>query len=124
MTPFGDAMRELRAKKRVTQKEMASALGVSSAYLSALEHGNRSAPSFDFIQRVAGYFNIIWDDLEELLRIAGLSHPRVVIDTAGLDSEYTVLANRLSHEIRDLDKQAIAGIASILDAAATRDGKR
>lgn len=115
MTPFGDAMRDLRARKGVTQKEMAAALSVSSAYLSALEHGNRSAPSFDFIQRVAGYFNIIWDDLEDLLRIAGLSHPRVVIDTSGLDSEYTIVANRLAHEIRHLDKQAIARIAAILD---------
>lgn len=121
MTPFGDVMRDLRNRKGVTQKEMASALGVSPAYLSALEHGNRSAPSFDFIQRVAGYFNIIWDDLEELMRVAGLSHPRVVIDTAGLDSEYTILANRLAHEIRSLDKQAVAEMTAVLDSA--KDGK-
>lgn len=118
MTPFGEAMRELRRKKGVTQKEMASALGVSQAYLSALEHGNRSAPSFDFIQRVAGYFNIIWDDLEDLMRLAGLSHPRVVIDTAGLDAAYTALANRLAHEIRNLDRETVAAIDGILAQAA------
>ena len=117
MTPFGEAMRELRRKKGVTQKEMASALGVSQAYLSALEHGNRSAPSFDFIQRVAGYFNIIWDDLEDLMRVAGLSHPRVVIDTAGLDAAYTALANRLAHEIRNLDRETVAAIDAVLNQA-------
>lgn len=119
MTPFGEAMRELRRKKGVTQKEMARALGVSQAYLSALEHGNRSAPSFDFIQRVAGYFNIIWDDLEDLMRIAGLSHPRVVIDTAGLDAAYTALANRLAREIRNLDPETLAAIDAVLNEAAS-----
>jgi len=122
MTPFGEAMRELRRKKGVTQKEMATALGVSQAYLSALEHGNRSAPSFDFIQRVAGYFNIIWDDLEDLMRIAGLSHPRVVIDTAGLDAAYTALANRLAHEIRNLDRETVAAIDAMLDQASRQRG--
>ena len=122
MTPFGEVMRDLRKRKGVTQKEMAAALGVSPAYLSALEHGNRSAPSFDFIQRVAGYFNIIWDDLEDLMRVAGLSHPRAVIDTSGLASNYTALANRMAREIRRLDDDDIAAIMTILDAAARKNG--
>ncbi len=122
MTPFGEAMRELRRKKGVTQKEMATALGVSQAYLSALEHGNRSAPSFDFIQRVAGYFNIIWDDLEDLMRVAGLSHPRVVIDTSGLDAAYTALANRMAREIRNLDRETLAAIDAVLNEAARPKG--
>lgn len=123
MTPFGETMRALRRAKGVSQKQMAEALGVSPAYLSALEHGNRSAPSFEFIQRVAGYFNIIWDDLEDLMRVAGLSHPRVVIDTAGLDASYTALANRLSQEIRLLAPQDIEEIKSVLDRAAAKTGK-
>ena len=44
MTPFGDRMRKLRAERNVTLKDMAEALGVSSAYLSALEHGKRGRP--------------------------------------------------------------------------------
>jgi transcriptional regulator with XRE-family HTH domain len=123
MTPFGEVMRDLRRRKGVTQREMAAGLGVSPAYLSALEHGNRSAPSFDFIQRVAGYFNIIWDDLDDLMRVAGLSHPRVVLDTAGLNSEYTALANRMAHQIRQLDSAAIAGITAILDQCVERESK-
>ena len=44
MTPFGDRMRKLRSERGITLKEMAEALGVSSAYLSALEHGKRGRP--------------------------------------------------------------------------------
>lgn len=66
MTPFAEAVRMLRERKGVTQKEMAAAIGVSPAYLSALEHGKRGRPSFDLLQRIAGYFNIIWDEAEDL----------------------------------------------------------
>ena len=115
MTPFGETVRKLRRAKAVSQKQMAAAIGVSPAYLSALEHGKRGAPSFDFIQRVAGYFNIIWDEAEELLFIAGLSHPKVVIDTSGLDASYTELANRLARDIRKLSPDIIEELNATLE---------
>ncbi|SOC37223.1 transcriptional regulator with XRE-family HTH domain [Rhizobium subbaraonis] len=118
-TPFGVAVRHLRTRKGVTQKEMATALGVSPAYLSALEHGRRGLPSFEFLQRVAGYFNIIWDEAEELFRIARISDPRITVDTAGLPPEYTAFANRLAVEIGNLPPETIRRLAGILEKACT-----
>lgn len=122
-TPFGVAVRHLRAKKGVTQKEMATALNVSPAYLSALEHGRRGMPSFDFLQRVAGYFNVIWDEAEELFRLARISDPKITVDTAGLPPEYTALANRLAAEIRDLPPETIRRLAGILEKACNSRAK-
>ncbi len=82
--PFGKRLRDLREERNVTQKEMAAALRVSPAYLSALEHGRRGQPTWDMLQRIITYFNIIWDEAEELQNLAAVSHPRVVIDTSGL----------------------------------------
>ena len=107
MTPFGFKVRELRTGKGITLKEMASALEVSSAYLSALEHGRRGRPTRYQVQRICEYFNIIWDDAEELERLATLSHPRVTVDTAGLSAEATELANILSQKIRKLTPEKI-----------------
>ncbi|TNB49936.1 helix-turn-helix transcriptional regulator [Martelella lutilitoris] len=115
MTPFGEAVRKLRAERGVSQKEMAEAIGVSAAYLSALEHGRRGKPSFDFLQRVAGYFHIIWDDAEALFAIADQSDPRVVIDTAGLSAAHTAFANRLSRIIGQLDEEAIGELDGLVD---------
>ena len=103
MTPLGLKLRALRLRKGVSQKEMASALGVSAAYLSALEHGRRGVPTWVLLQKIIGYFNIIWDDAEEVLRLAGRSHPRVVIDTSGLSPAATELANMLAERIGSLD---------------------
>ena len=41
MTPFGLKSRQLRRQKGVTLQEQAEVLGVSAAYISALEHGQR-----------------------------------------------------------------------------------
>jgi transcriptional regulator with XRE-family HTH domain len=115
VTPFAEAVRKLRERKGVSQKQMASAIGVSPAYLSALEHGRRGKPSFDFLQRVAGYFNIIWDEAEELFSLAGASDPRVVLDTSGLAPEYTALANRLARDIRHLPSDVIEELQAVLE---------
>ena len=49
MTPFGLKSRQLRRQKGVTLKEQAEVLGVSAAYISALEHGQRGKPSPAFV---------------------------------------------------------------------------
>jgi transcriptional regulator with XRE-family HTH domain len=103
MTPLGARLRALREERGVSLKEMATALRVSSAYLSALEHGKRGKPTWMLLQRIIAYFNIIWDEAEELQRLAEMSDPRVVVDTAGLSPEATELANRLARDIAKLE---------------------
>jgi transcriptional regulator with XRE-family HTH domain len=102
LTPLGEKLRQLREARSVTQAEMAEALNVSSAYLSALEHGKRGLPNWAFVQRIVGYFNLIWDDADELETLAFLSHPRVVVDTVDLSPNATRLANFFAQRIGDL----------------------
>ncbi len=99
MTPLGEKLRAMRDERGLTLKDMAAALQVSSAYLSALEHGRRGKPTFTLLQKIIAYFNVIWDDAEELQRLAEMSDPRVTIDTAGMPAEATELANRLARDI-------------------------
>ena len=115
MTPFGRKVRELRAARGVTLKAMAEEIGVSAAYMSALEHGRRGRPTWMFVQGIIGYFNIIWDEAEELQRLAALSDPRVTIDTAGLSPEATELANRLAKEVGNLDETKIKAMLALLE---------
>lgn len=114
MTPFGDRMRKLRAERNVTLKEMAEALGVSSAYLSALEHGKRGRPGWHLIQRILAYFNIIWDEADDVVRLARISHPRITIDTSGLNPKATELANRLADDIGKLDAASLDELLAVL----------
>lgn len=123
MTPFGKKVRSLRAERGLTQKQMAESIGVSPAYLSALEMGKKGRPSFALVQRIITYFNIIWDDAEELIELAGISHPRIVIDTSNLSADATSFANRLSREIKKLTDSDIALLTTLLDRAKQKNKK-
>lgn len=114
MTPLGAKMRELRETRGITLKQMAKALNVSSAYLSALEHGKRGRPTWILLQRIIAYFNVIWDDAEELQRLAELSDPRVIVDTGGLSPEATEFANRLARDIGRLTPDDLSALKAEL----------
>ena len=114
MTPFGARMRSLRQARGITLKRMAADLGVSSAYLSALEHGHRGRPSWLLLQRICGYLNIIWDDADALAELARLSHPKVTIDTAGLSPRATLLANELARRIATVDDSRLEQMLKLL----------
>lgn len=120
MTPFGERLRALRSERGVSQKDMAAAIGVSAAYLSALEHGRRGAPTWTLIQKIIGYFNVIWDDAEDLARLAESSHPRVKLDTSGLSPAATELANLLADNIGKLDETELRRISASIRAAVGR----
>lgn len=113
-------MRQLRASRGVSLKLMSQALNVSPAYLSALEHGKRGRPSWHLVQGVIAYFNIIWDDAEELVKLARVSHPKITIDTAGLSPKATELANRLSADVSKLDDLRLTKLLEILDGKPLR----
>ena len=124
MTPFGQKVRALRAARGATLKQMAADLELSPAYLSSLEHGRRGRPSEALVVQVCEYFNLIWDDFEEMKRLAALSHPRAVVDTGGLAPVHTELANELAARIGELSSDDAAALLAQLRGpqSAKRDG--
>jgi transcriptional regulator with XRE-family HTH domain len=124
MTPFGARLRSLRAERGITLKRLAEALQVSPAYLSALEHGKRGAPSAGLVHQVNEFFGLIWDEADELARLARLSNPRVTVNTAGLTPEQTALANRLAQAIHRLTPEAVAALHAVLDSTAQQPKPR
>ena len=112
MTPLGLRLRAMRDERGVTLKQMAAALQVSSAYLSALEHGRRGRPTWMLLQKIIAYFNVIWDEAEELTRLAEISDPRITIDTAGMPAEATELANRLARDIGRLGPEDLRHLSA------------
>jgi transcriptional regulator with XRE-family HTH domain len=120
VTPFGARLRQLREDRGLRLKDMADELGVSATYLSALEHGRRSKPNWSFVQRVIHYFNIIWDEADELQRLADLSNPKITVETAGLSPKATELANRLARDINTLTETDLAALLATLDTVRKR----
>ncbi len=99
MTPFGLKMREWRQFKKLTQQHQAEYLGVSKAYISALETGKRGKPSALFVDQICVWLGLIWDDAEELKRLASLSHPKPSVDVKGQNVDAVYLANLFAQNI-------------------------
>lgn len=113
MTPLGAYLRQKRDQLGVNQKEMAVGIGITPAYLSALERGHRGKPSFALLQRIIGYLGVIWDEADQVQRLAGLSDPKVSVDTSELSAQATEFACRIAQEIHTWDDTALA---KLLDA--------
>jgi len=114
VTPFGVRLRQLRGERGIALKDMADSLGVSAAYLSALEHGRRGRPTHAMVVAICAQLNIIWDEADELARLARLSHPRITVDTAGLSPAATELANLLAERIRNLPAERTERLLEII----------
>ena len=105
MTPFGLKMRELRRLHNRTQQQQATFLGVSKAYISALETGGRGQPSAIFVDQICVWLGLIWDDAENLKRLASLSHPKPSIDVRGKTADAVYLSNLLAQNINSLSTE-------------------
>jgi len=114
MTPFGLKLRQLRRQKGLTLQEQADALGVSAAYISALEHGQRGKPSPAFVDQICVWLGLIWDDAEQLKSLAQMSHPKPTVRTGGQSAEATFLANLLAQNIDRLSNAQCAALSEVL----------
>ena len=124
MTPFGIKLRAIRAERGIRLKDMAATLGVSAAYLSALEHGRRGRPTHAMVVSLCAQLGIIWDEADELMRLARISRPRITVDTAGLSAEATELANLLAERIRKLPPARVARLLELIKSAPTAPSRR
>ena len=124
MTPFGARLRALREERGLTLTRMAADLGLSAAYLSALEHGKRARPTPGLVRQICGYLGIIWDDADELQALARRSRPKVTVDTGGLSPLATELANLLADRVGDLDEPTLAQLLQIVKASPAPQRRR
>lgn len=70
---FGFYVRERRQELGITVRAMAEILGISPAYLSDIEKGNRMAP-LDYLDQMAAILAIEEDEREFFVDLSGCSH--------------------------------------------------
>lgn len=121
MTPFGEKLVALRDSRGWTQKKMAEKLGVSAAYLSALENGQRGKPSRRLLHAVCQTFGIIWDEADALADLAQASHPVVKLSTRGLSATHTRFAHVLSDKIATLTEEQMLRWLEEIDPSALNE---
>lgn len=60
---FGEHLKELRLKRRLTMRDVETATGLSNAYISLLEKGKRTRPTGQVIRKLAEVYQVEMSDL-------------------------------------------------------------
>jgi transcriptional regulator with XRE-family HTH domain len=60
MSTFAERLKELRFRKRISQKELAQKIGVSPSTVAAWEVG-RNEPNYDMLKKLADFFGVSVD---------------------------------------------------------------
>ena len=106
MTPFGIKLKYIRVKKHKSLKDLSKALKVSIAYISMLENGKRGRPADGLIELICSFFNLSWEEADELKFLAQHSDINTKMNSEKLSLNATMLTNVLKNNIKWLaDKQ-------------------
>jgi transcriptional regulator with XRE-family HTH domain len=114
MTPFGKYMRNLRIDSGKLLADVAEYLGVSSAYLSALEHGRKGGPSKDQLERIKEFFGLSAARYRELKVAVENSKGRIIVPRGVTPTAYET-ANEFARKLSSLSEEKLRRIREVLD---------
>ncbi len=100
LTPFGETARVLRMKHGISMKQMAEDMGISSAYLSSIEFGEKRLAQ-KHIDAALRFFKdkVTEDQLHELRKAAEQS--KQIIDTTGLSADARGLVSAFARRLQE-----------------------
>lgn len=67
MSEFGEFLRAIRKKNKISQRELAKQVGVDFTYISKIENGAMPAPSEDTIKKIA---SVLGEDADKMILMA------------------------------------------------------
>ncbi|HYD78945.1 MAG TPA: helix-turn-helix transcriptional regulator [Paucimonas sp.] len=114
MTPFGKYMRNLRLEKGLLLKDVADRLQVTSAYLSALEHGKKGIPSKEFVERIINGLALDAEAGKELKKAVRDSETEFTIPAKVTPFAFET-ANAFARQLPSLSEIQLKRIKELLD---------
>lgn len=88
LTEFGIVVRKARLDAKVTQREMAATLGVTSAFLSNLEKGRSKIPE-EWVARIETFFKDKGIELPNLFKLADVANRSISL--AGMNPQKAMM---------------------------------
>lgn len=113
LTQFGIFCRKLRLDNGELLKHMATKLGVSSSYLSAVEIGKRNVPH-DWLEKITSMYQLSAEEVESLKLAIENSQPSIKIDLRNTNNQEKDLVMAFAREFKDLNEDDKTKILNIL----------
>lgn len=111
LTKFGKQLRKIRIERDQKLKDMAEELGVTVAYLSAVENGNRAVPD-SWIYTISKKYGLNDMETSELQEAAYEKKSEIKISLD--DSSKSDLALSFARKFKDLTDEDVNELSKIL----------
>ena len=112
ITKFGEYARDLRIDRGENLKEMAKNLGVSSAFLSAVENGKKQVPK-TWYEKISSIYELALKEKEKLRNAIEESKNMLVLNLQNVsqaNKEFALVFARSFEELTDEERKKIQGI--------------
>lgn len=103
LTEFGKFSRKLRIDHGELLKDMAKKLGVTSAYLSAVEVGHRKIPE-KWLEIIQNLYNLTPDDVANMRAAYDRSINEIKIDLSEQSPSYKETAIMFARELKNFEE--------------------
>lgn len=114
-TRLGDLLRSIRMKADISLRKMASDLGISPAFLSAVENGKKKMPDA-WLSLIPETYSLSDDEIEEFKDVAYESFDTVAVNIANASATNKKLAIRFARRFEDIDEKTSEELLSILES--------
>lgn len=113
-TEFGTTVKQLRQLAGMTLLEVAQKMGISVAFLSAIENGSKRVPD-DFVDKVGAALPAARQQADELEAMANQSRGQVVVPLSQACRKDADLATVLARKFNSLSEKQKDRIREIID---------
>ena len=107
-------MRKIRIDKGLTMAQMAKAVGITSAYLSTIERGNRKIPK-NLTQNVINHYKLSNEQATELQKAEYLSMDSVEVDISSAGLHERILVLSLAKNLKNMTYEQVEMIKNIME---------
>lgn len=114
LTRFGKQLRSLRIEKDLRLKDMADELGVTVAYLSAVENGKRSVPD-SWVRKIIDLYGLGESEADELQRAACVNKNDIKINLQDTNELEKDLVLSFARKFKTLTVEQVNELQKILD---------
>ena len=114
ITSVGKFLRKLRIDNAEVLRDMAAKLGVSSAFLSAVENGKKKVPK-KWVKTISDLYSLTSTQISDFENAIDESSETIELDIREAPLENRKLAITFARAFNSLDETAIGKIQSIID---------
>lgn len=114
LSNYGKVLRKIRIDKGLTMAQMAKAVGITSAYLSTIERGNRKIPK-NLTQNVINHYELSKEQVAELQKAEYLSMDSFEVELSDVGLDKKTLVFTIAKNLKNMTCEQVAMIKNIVE---------